>query len=138
MPFDFGDIVLVPFPFTSHTASKKRPAVVVSNRAYSIARPDVIVMAVTSQLHPLPGAGEISIAQWRTAGLLKPSTIKPVFATLEQTWCCGGSVRWMSATRLHCERVSPIFWGSKGFDALSRPGTYCAGRRDPPGPTRPG
>jgi mRNA interferase MazF len=84
MPFDFGDIVLVPFPFTSHTASKKRPAVVVSNRAYSIARPDVIVMAVTSQLHPLPGAGEISIAQWRTAGLLKPSTIKPVFATLEQ------------------------------------------------------
>ena len=50
MPFEFGDVVLVPFPFTSQRASKKRPAVVVSNRAYRTARPDLIVMAVTSQL----------------------------------------------------------------------------------------
>ena len=50
MPFEFGDVVLVPFPFTSQRASKKRPAVVVSNRAYGTARPDLIVMAVTSQL----------------------------------------------------------------------------------------
>ena len=33
-----------PFPFTSQRASKKRPAIVVSNRAYGTARPDVIVM----------------------------------------------------------------------------------------------
>jgi mRNA interferase MazF len=45
---------LVPFPFTSQTASKKRPAVVVSNRAYGSAKPDVIVMAITSQLRPAP------------------------------------------------------------------------------------
>jgi mRNA interferase MazF len=38
MPFEFGDVVLVSFPFTSQRASKKRPAVVVSNRAYSTAR----------------------------------------------------------------------------------------------------
>jgi mRNA interferase MazF len=30
MPYDFGNVVLVPFPFTSQTASKKRPAVIVS------------------------------------------------------------------------------------------------------------
>ena len=28
MPFEFGDVVLVPFPFTSQVASKKRPAVI--------------------------------------------------------------------------------------------------------------
>jgi hypothetical protein len=28
--YSFGDVVLVPFPFTNQTASKKRPAVVVS------------------------------------------------------------------------------------------------------------
>jgi hypothetical protein len=41
MPFDFGDVVPVPFPFTSQRASKKRSAVVVSNRGYSTARPDL-------------------------------------------------------------------------------------------------
>ncbi|MGA2291404.1 hypothetical protein [Bradyrhizobium sp.] len=35
MPFEFGDVILVPFPFTSQAASKKRPAAVVSNRAYN-------------------------------------------------------------------------------------------------------
>jgi mRNA interferase MazF len=28
--YKFGDVVLVPFPFTDQTATKKRPAVVVS------------------------------------------------------------------------------------------------------------
>jgi mRNA interferase MazF len=84
MPFDFGDVVLVPFPFTSQRASKKRPAVVVSNRTYNTARPDLIVMAVTSQLRPNPGMGDAWIRHWQAAGLLKPSVVKPVFATLEQ------------------------------------------------------
>jgi mRNA interferase MazF len=85
MPFDFGDVVLVPFPFTSQRASKKRPAVVVSNGAYNTARPDLIVMAVTSQLRPDPGLGETTVSRWQAAGLLKPSVVKAVFATpLEQ------------------------------------------------------
>ena len=84
MPFEFGDVVLVPFPFTSQAASKKRPAVVVSNGTYSTARPDLIVMAVTSQLRPSPGIGDAWISHWQAAGLLKPSVVKPVFATLEQ------------------------------------------------------
>ena len=84
MPFEFGDVVLVPFPFTNQRASKKRPAVVVSTRAYATARPDLIVMAVTSQVRADPGLADISITHWQAAGLLKPSVIKPVFATLEQ------------------------------------------------------
>lgn len=84
MPFEFGDIVLVPFPFTSQTASKKRPAVVVSGRAYNAAKPDVILMAVTSQLRASTVLGEVWLQDWKAAGLLKPSAVKPVFATLEQ------------------------------------------------------
>lgn len=84
MPFEFGDVVLVPFPYTSQDASKKRPAAVVSNRAYNIARADIVVMAITSQLRPTPGQGEVLVGQWQEAGLLKPSAIKPVLATLEQ------------------------------------------------------
>jgi mRNA interferase MazF len=84
MPFEFGDVVLVPFPFTSQTAAKKRPAVVVSNRAYNTTKPDVVVMAIISQLRSAPSLGEAWVGQWQAAGLLKPSAIKPVFATLEQ------------------------------------------------------
>lgn len=84
MPFEFGDIVLVPFPFTSQAAVKKRPAAIVSSRAYNAARPDIVVMAVTSQLRPSTGFGEVFLAGWQAAGLIKPSVVKPVFATLEQ------------------------------------------------------
>lgn len=80
----FGDIVLVPFPFTNQTRSKQRPAVVVSGRAYNLARPDLVMMAVTSQLRPAEGLGEAWLRNWEEAGLLKPSAIKPIVATLEQ------------------------------------------------------
>ncbi len=46
--FKFGDIVLVPFPFTDQSATKKRPAAVISSEAYHQQRPDLIIMAVTS------------------------------------------------------------------------------------------
>ena len=52
MPFDFGDVVLVPFPFTDQTASKKRPAVIVSSSHYGRTRHDIVLMAITSQLRP--------------------------------------------------------------------------------------
>jgi mRNA interferase MazF len=83
MPYEFGDVVLVPFPFTSQTASKKRPAAVVSIRAYNLAKPDIVMMAITSQLRPSAGLGEVFVDGWKNAGLLKPSIIKPVFATVE-------------------------------------------------------
>jgi mRNA interferase MazF len=84
MPFEFGDVVLVPFPFTDQTASKRRPAVIVSNLAHNQVKPDFVVMAVTSQFHPRRALGEVWVGQWQAAGLLKPSAIKPVFATIEQ------------------------------------------------------
>jgi len=62
----------------------KEAAVVVSNRLYNTTRPDVVVMAITSQLRSGPVPGEVWVGQWQAAGLLKPSAVKPVFATLEQ------------------------------------------------------
>ena len=85
MPFEFGVIVLVPFPFTCLTTSKRRPAVVVSNFTYSSVRPDIVVMAVTSQVRASRALGEVLVLDWQGAGLLKPSVIKPVLMTLEQS-----------------------------------------------------
>jgi PemK-like, MazF-like toxin of type II toxin-antitoxin system len=82
--YSFGDVVLVPFPFTDQTGNKKRPAVVVSSAAYHRARTDLILMAVTSQIRASGGFGEASIAGWKEAGLLKPSTLKPILFTVER------------------------------------------------------
>jgi len=82
--YNFGDIVLVPFPFTDQTSSKKRPAVVVSSIAYNNARPDLILMAITGHQSTLTRIGEVAVSDWKKAGLLKPSTIKPIVTTIEK------------------------------------------------------
>jgi hypothetical protein len=43
-PFEFGDVVLVPFPFTSQTTSKQRPAVILSALVYNRVKPDIVLM----------------------------------------------------------------------------------------------
>lgn len=82
--YEFGDVVLVPFPFTDQSASKRRPAVVVSSEAYHNERPDLVILAITSQVRPTAGIGEVAVAQWKEAGLLKASVLKPVAATIER------------------------------------------------------
>jgi mRNA interferase MazF len=82
--YNFGDVVLVPFPFTDQTTTKKRPAVVVSSSAYNREHPDIVVMAVTSQIRPSGSFGEVVVTEWKGAGLLKPSVIKPIFTTIEK------------------------------------------------------
>jgi mRNA interferase MazF len=83
--YSFGDVVLVPFPFTDQTATKKRPAVVVSSDGYNKARPDIILMAITGHLSDYPRIGEVVVSDWKKAGLLKTSTIKPILTTIEKT-----------------------------------------------------
>jgi mRNA interferase MazF len=90
MPFDpvglgFGDVILVPFPFTDQSSSKKRPAVIISTARYNAKRPDFIIMAITSQVRPQVHFGDADVEGWEAAGLLKPSAIKPVVATIEQS-----------------------------------------------------
>ena len=83
--YSFGDVVLVPFPFTDQSGTKKRPAVIVSSSDYNANRRDLIIMAITSQIRQPSGFGEALVADWQAAGLIKPSLLKPVFTTIEQT-----------------------------------------------------
>ena len=75
--YSFGDIVLVPFPFTNQTRHQKRPAVIISTSAYNATKPDIIIIAVTSRVKLVQALGEFSISDWQEAGLLKPSVVKP-------------------------------------------------------------
>jgi mRNA interferase MazF len=103
MDHAFGDVVLVPFPFTDQSGAKKRPAVIVSSSGYNASRRDLVIMAITGQVRQPLGFGEAMVTDWQAAGLIKPSVLKPVFTTIEQ----GLVIRMMgrlSATDLHTFR----------------------------------
>jgi mRNA interferase MazF len=82
---EFGDVILVPFPFTDQSASKKRPAVVISSAAYHRARIDLIVMPITSQIRLTTAFGDVLVQDWKAAGLIKPGVVKPVITTIERS-----------------------------------------------------
>ena len=87
--FSFGDVVLVAFPFTNLQAVKKRPAVIISRQGYQRSHDDVILMAVTGQIKSELALGESLLLDWQAAGLVKPSMLKPLIATLEQRQVVG-------------------------------------------------
>lgn len=80
----FGTVVLVPFPFTDQSGSKKRAAVVISGKAYQTARNDVVMMPITSQVRSEMRFGDALLQDWEAAGLLKPSAVKGIVGTFEQ------------------------------------------------------
>ena len=83
--YNFGDILPVPFPFTDQTSSKKRPAVIISSNTYNQKKSDLIIMAITSQLSSSITFGELPVTDFSSAGLIKPSVIKPVISTIEKS-----------------------------------------------------
>ena len=82
--YSFGDVLLVPFPFTDQTTTKKRPTIVISSDSYNQSKLDLLLIAVTSQVKIPLQFGEILITEWSKAGLLKTSVIKPIITTLEK------------------------------------------------------
>jgi mRNA interferase MazF len=45
-----GDVVLVPFPFTDLSSSKRRPAIVVSPDSFNERMQDLVLVAITSHI----------------------------------------------------------------------------------------
>ena len=79
-----GGVVLVPFPFSNQTTTKKRPAVIISSDVYNNTSSDIVIMAITGKTDKTLNVGERLIEDWRGAGLLKPSSIKPAISTIEK------------------------------------------------------
>lgn len=74
-----GTVVLVRFPFTTLEAHKKRPAVVVSPTAYAERHGDIVIVPLTSVDQQDDG---LRLEKWEDAGLMKPSWVKPLIATV--------------------------------------------------------
>jgi len=72
--YNFGDVILVPFPFTDQAGAKQRPAVIVSSARYNTERPDLILMAVTSQVRSPATFGEVVVQHWHSPRPSSPSS----------------------------------------------------------------
>lgn len=65
----FGEVFICQFPFTSGTASKIRPALVLFDL-----QQDAVICRVTSVIRT--GTLDATLNDWKTAGLLKPSVAR--------------------------------------------------------------
>ncbi len=79
-PVQRGDVVLVPFPFSSLSSTKIRPAVVVSTSDYFASTGELIVAMITSQSRT--GRTDCEIRDWSQANLLHRSWFRCKLATL--------------------------------------------------------
>jgi len=78
------DIILVPFPFTDLSASKKRPALIVSPDEHNTGL-DIVIAFITSKIDIKTRLGDYHIQEWKKANLPKPSMIRMKFATIDKT-----------------------------------------------------
>jgi mRNA interferase MazF len=77
-----GDVVLVGFLFADESGMKRRPAVVLSSRAYYQNRQEVVVAAITSNVDRVR-FGDHALAGWKEAGLLFPSLVTGILRTIK-------------------------------------------------------
>src|SRR5260370_20763 len=81
--FDQFDVVSVPFPYTDRPVRQRRPALVVSARAYAQETGLVWVVMITAAENRR-WSSDVHIADARRAGLSIPSVVRPTkIATIE-------------------------------------------------------
>ena len=77
MTFDQGEVVLIPFPFTDLTATKRRPVLVLSRRSYNRRFQDFVVCGITSVLAARPHAVTLRDSDMASGSLPVESRIRP-------------------------------------------------------------
>lgn len=82
--FEAFDVVVVPFPFTDRAATKRRPALVLSERAaFNASVGHVVLAMITSASHsdwPL----DVPLSDLHAAGLTSASVVRMKLFTLDE------------------------------------------------------
>jgi mRNA interferase MazF len=78
---DQWDVVIVPFPFSAQPGNKRRPALVLSKRAFNQHGATVLAMITTAGHHPWPG--DVHLTDLKAAGLNAPCLARLKLFTLD-------------------------------------------------------
>jgi mRNA interferase MazF len=65
-----SEVLLLSFPFSNTTTSKRRPALVLVDTGDA----DIIVARITSQIYQTPF--DVQLQEWKTEGLMLPSVVR--------------------------------------------------------------
>lgn len=87
MTCDSWDVVVVPFPFAEQRGAKRRPALVVSKRAFNDHGHTLLAM-ITTQGHA-SWPGDVALADHRGAGLRSPCVVRLKVFTLDNRLILG-------------------------------------------------
>lgn len=83
MTYNTFDVVVVPFPFTDRATSKRRPALVLSDKTFNVATGQAVLAMITSAAHsdwPL----DVPIVDLKKAGLPSASVVRMKLFTLDE------------------------------------------------------
>jgi mRNA interferase MazF len=95
------DVVVVPFPFSDKAAEKRRPAVVLSKKAFNTAGHTVLAMITTRGHHPWPG--DCTVEDYEEAGLPLPCLVRLKLFTLDNRVILRRAGRLTRADRVRVE-----------------------------------
>ncbi len=77
------DIVIATIAFSGVAGYKRRPAVLISADHFNQAGIKLISVAITSNIAPPFRPGDTLLTDWKSAGLVKPSAVRGVLATID-------------------------------------------------------
>ena len=78
---DFGDVVVVPFPFVDHAAEKRRPSLVLSHSAFNDSHGHSICAMITTAART-KWPSDVAIENLKPAGLKYPCVVRWKLFTL--------------------------------------------------------
>ena len=82
MTFEAFDVAVVPFPFTDRDTSKRRPALVISNRGFNETHPAAVLAMITSAANA-GWPSDVPVTNLADAGLNAESVVRMKLFTLD-------------------------------------------------------
>ena len=76
------EVVVIPFPFTDKPVVKRRPALILSSRAFNDRHDQRVLAMITSARHSA-WPSDVRLADWKDTGLTAPCLVRFKLFTLE-------------------------------------------------------